>query len=159
MPDLLFRPLKIDDLDSIIKIENLCFAEEPWTLEAFKEEIVNPIAFYIVALLDGQPAAYGGMWIIVDEAHITNIAVHTKYQNMGIGSQLFDKMESTACNMGADAMTLEVRKSNLTAQNLYKRKKFTVSGVRKAYYANNKEDALIMWKRNLNDKVGGVVFD
>lgn len=100
------------------------------------------------AELDGRAkrvAGYGGLWLMVDEAHITAIAVAPPYRGLGVGEQLFLALVDIAREMGAQYITLEVRVSNTVAQNLYRKYGFKETGVRRRYYSDNNEDALIMW--------------
>lgn len=138
-----------EHIDEIMVIENLCF-EIPWSRQSMVDEITsNTLAFYLCAKVDGVIAGYAGMWQVCNEGHITNIAVHPEFRQGGIGSALVEKLISHARNSGIDSLTLEVRKSNYPAQKLYKKFKFADGGFRKAYYADNNEDALIMWRENL----------
>lgn len=140
-----FRQLSIHDVDDILKIENASFSI-PWTRDAFVREMtMNPYALYIGAELDGKLIAYGGMWIILDECHITNIAVLPEYRGMKIGDKLMYQMMQAMKANGAKKATLEVRVSNIVAQNMYKKYGFKNGGIRKGYYTDNHEDALIMW--------------
>lgn len=139
------RRMDIEDIDSVLEIEHLCFPS-PWTRESFIREIqTNMLAKYLVIELHGRIVGYGGMWFIVDEAHITNIAIHPKYRERGLGSYLVKSMIEYTKNLGIYRMTLEVRKSNLTAQRLYEKFNFKSAGIRPKYY-NNQEDAVIMWR-------------
>jgi ribosomal-protein-alanine N-acetyltransferase len=95
----------------------------------------------------GKAVGYAGMWQVMDEGHITNIAVHPEFRNYGVGSALMEALLATARSRGIVALTLEVRRSNFAAQALYRKYGFAEGGMRKAYYADNREDALIMWKR------------
>lgn len=133
------------DIDDICALECEAFTI-PWQKSAFEDEMQNDLAYYTVCELDGKIIAYGGMWLVLDEAHVTNIAVKKEYQNMGIGASLMDKMFASAKARGAKYMYLEVRKSNNTAYELYKKKGFMVHGVRKEYYPDNLEDAIVMLK-------------
>lgn len=140
-----FRILTIGDLDQILHIESSSFST-PWTKDAFVRELtMNPYAVYIGAELDGKIVAYGGVWVIIDEAHITNIAVLPEYRGKKIGEQLLMKMIETMMVKGAKRATLEVRVSNIVAQNLYRKFGFVNGGIRKGYYSDNQEDALVMW--------------
>jgi len=142
--------MRLSDLDDVVEIERLCFPT-PWSKEAFKMEIMrNFCARYAVARLNGKVVGYIGMWLVIDEAHITNIAVHPDYRHIGIGEKLMRYMMKMAVDMGINRMTLEVRKSNIVAQNLYKKLGFEESGIRKGYYLNNNEDAIIMWNFHLS---------
>ncbi len=140
------RPMQTRDLIAVWEIEKLCFSI-PWTKNAFLIEIAdNRCARYFAAHIDEKVIGYGGMWLMIDEAHITNIAVHPSYRKMGVGYSILKAMIYEALRNGADKMTLEVRVSNRKALNLYSRVGFRAEGVRKRYYSDNNEDALIMWK-------------
>lgn len=136
-------------IDGVMTVENLSFGI-PWSREAFVEELANnKAAIYLTAMADGMVVGYAGLWKILDEGHITNIAVHPQYRSTGIGSLLLERLISVAREAGIVALTLEVRRSNLMAQALYQKYGFTVAGARKRYYADNNEDALIMWKHEI----------
>ncbi len=138
-----------EHIDEIMVIENLSF-KIPWSRQSMVDEVTgNTFAYYLCARIDGRIAGYAGMWQVCDEGHITNVAVHPEFRQSGIGSALLENLISHARNSGIGSMTLEVRKSNLPAQNLYRKFKFVEGGFRKAYYADNNEDALIMWRENL----------
>ncbi|MDD5604201.1 MAG: ribosomal protein S18-alanine N-acetyltransferase, partial [Eubacteriales bacterium] len=118
--------------------------------EAFEEEIRgNKLSYYTVADVQGVIVGYAGMWIVADEAHIMNIAVLPAYRRHGMGSLLLNELISTAAKKNIGKMTLEVRKSNLAARALYQKFGFVPAGQRKAYYADNREDAVIMWKNDI----------
>lgn len=119
----------------------------PWSYDSFKRELKNKLASYLVVIMDNRVIAYGGIWVILEEAHITNIAVHPDYRCKGVGETLLNALLDKAYARGAKEITLEVRVSNLPAQWLYKKLGFSEEGIRKNYYEDNKEDALIMWKR------------
>jgi [ribosomal protein S18]-alanine N-acetyltransferase len=148
MNDVTICTLKDKYIDGILTISLLSFPIT-WSKDSFEKELANKFARYMVAVKDDTAVGYGGMWIIVDEAHITNIAVHPEFRGSGIASMLLEALIDACKLEGVTAMTLEVRKSNLVAQNLYSKYGFQLEGVRKGYYEDNKEDALIMWKRNL----------
>jgi ribosomal-protein-alanine N-acetyltransferase len=151
MEGLWVRPMKPQDIDDVLYIERTCFST-PWSYDAFKAEIEgNHCARYVVAEQDGKIRGYGGMWIILDEAHITNVAVHPHFRGMGIGEAIMKALIRTAAYLKVESMTLEVRVSNKVAQNLYKKLGFSSVGVRKGYYTDNGEDALIMWKDRLTN--------
>lgn len=133
-------------LDAVMEIEREAFAV-PWSRESFEMEIKrNKCAYYIVALLDDKVVGYGGMWLVIDEGHITNIAVHRDYRGRGIGKKIIEGLINEAKNRNLVAMTLEVRVSNKVAIHLYEKYGFVPFGRRKGYYADNNEDAIIMWK-------------
>jgi [ribosomal protein S18]-alanine N-acetyltransferase len=142
---LLFRHMREDDIEQIVNIENLSFAT-PWSRESFLNELnKNQFATYVVMEDDEKIIGYCGMWLIVDEAHITNIAVLPEYRGRKLGDALLAKVVETARDMGAKSMTLEVRVSNQVAQNLYRKYGFKNGGIRKGYYTDNHEDAIVMW--------------
>ena len=131
------------DLDAICEIENLCF-KTPWSRDSFLREVTeNQCARYVVAREDGRAVAYAGCWFILDEGHITNIAVHPDFRGRGIGEAVTRNLIQLAADSGMVWMTLEVRRSNRVAQNLYHKLGFIDVGYRKRYYENS-EDALIM---------------
>lgn len=142
---VLFRRMHTKDIEDILVVEKACF-RSGWTPQAFYNELKNnQFACYILIEYEEQVVGYGGMWIIINEAHITNIAVHPAYQRKGLGLRLMGEMMNSARTMGADKMTLEVRESNNVAKHLYAKLGFEVTGVRPGYYSDNLEDALIMW--------------
>lgn len=142
-------PMSLDHIDDVMTVEHLSF-RIPWSRSAFIEEITNnKFAIYISAAIKGQTVGYAGMWKVCDEGHITNIAVHPDYRGNGIGSLLIEKLIDIARQEGISSMTLEVRRSNLVAQSLYNKYGFCIAGMRKSYYADNGEDALIMWREQL----------
>jgi len=139
----------VDHIDDIMIVEHLSF-RIPWSREAFIEEVTrNKFAYYLSAKADGKVVGYAGMWCVCGEGHITNIAVHPGYRRNGVGSKLMESLIEYARQNKITAMTLEVRKSNLAAQRLYKKFGFVEDGLRKSYYADNGEDAIIMWKRDI----------
>ncbi len=138
-----------EHIDNIMVIENLSF-KIPWSRKSVADEIMlNSFAFYLCAKVDGEIAGYAGMWQVCDEGHITNIAVHPEFRQAGVGSALMESLITHARNSGIKSMTLEVRKSNIAAQNLYRKFRFADGGARKAYYADNNEDAIIMWRNDM----------
>ncbi len=142
---MLVRDMKLEDLDQIMILEELCFSV-PWSRDAFTNEITkNKLAHYIILEIDEIIVGYGGVWYIVDEGHITNVAIHKDYRKQGLGKELVKGMIEKAKKSNISHMTLEVRKSNIPAITLYERMGFLVAGVRPKYYTDNNEDALIMW--------------
>ena len=138
----------IEDIDDVMVVEKLSF-KIPWSRNALTEEVTNnKFAKYIVAKVNGRVVGYAGMWKVCDEGHITNIAVHPEYRRQGIGNKLVENLILIAEEEGISRMTLEVRRGNCAAQNMYKKHGFVEEGFRKAYYADNGEDAIIMWKEN-----------
>lgn len=154
--ELVFRKMTLDDLPDVMKIEQDAFAT-PWTEEAFRNELTNNMfAQYMAMEYKGQVIGYTGMWIIVDEAHITNIAILSPYRGLGLGKLLMHEVQRTASFLGAVRMTLEVRESNEIAQRLYRQFGFVNAGVRPRYYSDNNEDAIIMWADLPQGKEGAV---
>lgn len=135
-------------VDGVYKLSKECFSV-PWTLESINNELNNPLAKYIVAqdLSTREVIGFVGVWIIAGEGDITNIAVSPKYRNKGIASELLTKLFELCKTFSCEHLTLEVRLSNIAAQNLYKKFNFKEEGIRKGYYSDNNEDAIIMWKR------------
>lgn len=151
--EITYRLMQVEDIDKIIVVEHASFPT-PWTREAFYHELVqNHLAYYIVAEMENRVVGYCGVWIIMDEAHITNVAVHPHDRGQRIGEMLMRQMISLSMAYGAKRMTLEVRISNYIAQSLYKKLGFEETGIRKGYYADNHEDAVIMWV-NLDESKG-----
>ena len=138
--------MEMEHIDEVMVVESLSFTV-PWSRNSFVEELTkNKFSRYIVAKVEGVVVGYAGMWLIAGEGHITNIAVHPSFRGYGIGKKLMDGLICIAKSEGVDRLTLEVRRSNLIAQSLYYKYGFEICGERKAYYTDNKEDALIMWK-------------
>jgi ribosomal-protein-alanine N-acetyltransferase len=140
-----FRPMELGDVPVVCEIEQESFPT-PWTEGAFVNELTNNnFAHYIMMELDGVVAGYGGMWLILEEAHVTNIAVRPPFRGRGLGERLMAELMQRASFLGAQRMTLEVRVSNLIAQRLYEKMGFYAAGMRRKYYTDNNEDAVIMW--------------
>ncbi len=140
------RDMFLTDLDRIIEIESRSFPTA-WSRNAFQSELVeNTFATYLVLDFHGTVVAYGGMWLILDEAHVTNVAVHPDFRGHHLGETMMVGLMTRGKQLGATRMTLEVRRGNDIAQNLYQKLGFTQLGVRKGYYTDTREDALIMWK-------------
>ena len=143
MSDVIIRRMTIADVDGVAAVEAATFPT-PWSRDAFASEMKNVAARYLVAEKDGSIIGYAGAWIILDESHITNIAVMESCRGQGIGRRLTHGLMQYLSNLGAVYATLEVRRSNTVAQNLYVSLGFIKLGVRKRYYEDNGEDALIM---------------
>ena len=143
MPEITIRRMTMDDVDGVYAVEIGTFVDA-WSRDAFVSDMKNPGARYLVAEQDGKIIGYAGAWVILDESHITNIAVLKEHRGQGTGKRLTHGLLQYLSNLGAAYATLEVRRSNEIAQNLYKSLGFVQLGVRKRYYADNGEDALIM---------------
>nr|WP_039238109.1 ribosomal protein S18-alanine N-acetyltransferase [Bacillus thermotolerans] len=147
MDELYVRRMTIADVDKVYEIEHKSFTA-PWTKESFVQEMTsNHFAIYHVAEWQGKVVGYCGMWLVLDESQITNIAVLPEYRGQGFGEKLLVYVMEAARKNGASVMSLEVRVSNLAAQHLYKKLGFQTGGIRKNYYSDNQEDALVMWVR------------
>ncbi len=139
------------DVHEVWALEKLCFSL-PWSLESFLLEVEqNQCARYYTAKMGDRILGYGGMWLVLDEAHITNIAVHPECRRQGVGEIIMKTLMKEAATLHITRMTLEVRVSNKGAIHLYKKLGFEEGGIRKQYYPDNGEDALIMW----NFHIGG----
>jgi ribosomal-protein-alanine N-acetyltransferase len=141
------------DIEQIMEIESVIFGTYHWTPQSFISEISNDFGNYFVAFDESTQTVvgYGGFWLILDEAHITTIAVKPDCRNQGIGELILQKMVDVGYEKNVKWFTLEVRASNVAAQNLYYKYEFKSLGLRKKYYQDNAEDALIMWTENIWD--------
>lgn len=139
--------MREEDIDQVLEIEHRSFTT-PWSREAFYNELnMNKFAVYIVLEVDKKVVGYCGVWVVIDEAHITNIAILPEYRGRKFGEALMQNLFDVAKTMGAKSMTLEVRVTNYVAQGLYRKFGFQKGGLRKNYYTDNQEDALVMWVR------------
>jgi [ribosomal protein S18]-alanine N-acetyltransferase len=145
------EPMRLDDVTAVHEIERLSFAT-PWPAYAFEQELRgNRLARYLVARAGETVVAFAGLWLMVDEGHITTFGVHPDWRRQGIGRQLLLHLAELAVEIGAGHMTLEVRVSNLAAQALYRSFGFEVAGRRLRYYTDDGEDALVMTTPSLAD--------
>jgi [ribosomal protein S18]-alanine N-acetyltransferase len=137
-------PMELADIPTVREIERLSFAT-PWPSYAFEQELTsNRLARYVVARSGPMAVGFGGIWLMVDEAHITTFAVHPEWRRQGIGRRLLVALIEQALELSAARMTLEVRASNAAAQRLYTELAFVEAGRRVGYYTDDGEDALIM---------------
>jgi ribosomal-protein-alanine N-acetyltransferase len=152
---LLIEPMRLEDVDEVQRIELASFST-PWPENAYRSELMtNRLASYLVARVDGRIVAYGGMWLMVDEAHITTFAVHPGWRRQRIGERLLLSFLDLARDRRAREATLEVRLSNLAARRLYEKYGFRPVGLRPRYYSDDNEDALIMTTDPLDDRAFG----
>lgn len=159
MADVLIRQAKPGDAEDIYEIEQICFPD-PWSLTSIKYELEeNERAFYVVAVHSGKVVGYAGLWWILDEGHITNVAVRPGYRNRKIAEGIIRVLLEHTGKEGILHHTLEVRRSNEPAINLYEKFGFEVCGVRKGYYRFEGEDALIMWRHAENADEGAELID
>lgn len=145
------RPLAIEDLDQIMEIEPVAFGSHHWSRQSFINELANSGGTYFSAIesATGTVCGYSGYWLIGDEAHITTLAVHPDFRRKGLGELLLINDIHSAIKVGAKCMTLEVRVSNDPAQRLYYKYGFKSMGLRRKYYQDNNEDALVLWMENI----------
>ncbi len=144
-----FEEMCPEHLYQVAEIEKVSFPT-PWSPYTFACELMqNDFSYYIVAMAEGEVVGYGGMWLVLDEAHITNVAVKPVCRGKRIGKALMMEIIRRAALAGVKSMTLEVRPSNCGARKLYTDLGFVEKGVRKGYYIDNGEDAIIMWKERL----------
>ena len=145
---LSFREMLPADAEAVEIVEKASFAV-PWSRKSFWEEAANEQTCYLLALDDERVIGYAGMWLVLDEAQITNVAIHPDHRGQKIGLALLKEMIKEAVKRGAERMTLEVRPSNVAALALYTSLDFQDCGRRPGYYQDNGEDAIIMWNLNL----------
>ena len=137
------RKATLKDVEGIHQVESNAF-HDPWSQQAFKNELSNPITTYFVAEQDGEIIGFVGMWEVMGEGQITNVAVHTRERKKGIGQKLLDELIRYSKEKSLDVLLLEVRRSNKAASTLYKLKGFKEIGERKNYYTKPTEDAILM---------------
>ena len=148
---LAIEAMRLEDLPVVQAIEQASFSS-PWPPNAYRSELeTNRLASYLVVRVDGDIVAYGGMWLMVDEAHITTFAVHPAWRRRRIGERLLLAFLDLAVVRRAHEATLEVRLSNLPARRLYEKYGFRPVGLRPRYYSDDNEDALIMTTEPLAD--------
>jgi ribosomal-protein-alanine N-acetyltransferase len=145
---LRFEELREDRIPDILEIEKQVNTA-PWSEKSFRNELDHKGGIFIVALLEGKVVGYGGVWLVIDEAHITTIAVDPACQRQGIGTRLVVDLLIRARQAGMTCSTLEVRAGNLPAISLYEKLGFKNTATRRAYYPDNKEDAIVMWLYDL----------
>lgn len=140
------RQAEPKDRKAMAELDRICFAV-PWSEESFRKELEeNDLAFYLVAELDGELIGYAGLWAIMEEGHITNVAVHPDHRRKGLARILVMQLMDAGEKNGLERFTLEVRPSNTAALALYTSLGFQEAGRRTGYYKDNGEDALILWR-------------
>ena len=144
MAQEVIRPMVRADVNRVHEIECTCF-RSPWSKLALAGELRNEVAHYLVMEADGVICGYGGMWLLFEEAHVTNVAIMPEYRGQGRGKRLMLAMMDHAVKRGAEKMTLEVREGNIAAQKVYLTCGFASEGIRPNYYEDNHENAVIMW--------------
>ena len=146
------RAMRKADVKAVYEIEVLSF-RTPWSFRSLMGELKNDVAHYTVLEKDGEIVGYCGMWVLFEEAHITNIAIHPAFRGSGYGKLLLHASMRVAASFGAEMMTLEVRETNSVAQKMYDEMDFLQQGRRKRYYTDTGEDALLLWNRNMLETI------
>ena len=152
---MILREANENDIKRIAELEKICFPTEPWSENMIKADIVDndQATYYVCDMSDeGVPkeqavVGYVGVWQILDEGHITNVAIAPEYRRRHIAESLILVMMTQTLKKGVKSWTLEVRASNEAAINLYTKRGFLAEGIRRGYYQDNNEDAIIMWWR------------
>jgi len=139
-----------DQIDAIVAIEHASFTS-PWTRDMYVAELAKRglAYFYLAKTTEGEIVGFCSFWHVVDELHINNLAVAPSHRRVGIGTALLMRVLTAGAELGARRATLEVRRSNEAARILYERFGFSVAGVRRGYYTNPVEDALVLWREEL----------
>lgn len=141
------------DLKEVLRIEQQSFSTT-WPANAFYQELhENKLAHYYVGRVAGRVVAYGGIWVILEDSHVTTIAVTPECRGQKLGEKMLLHLLDQAIERGASWMTLEVRESNGVAQALYRKYGFTTVSTRKGYYSDNNENAFVMWAGNLKSEI------
>lgn len=143
-----FELLQKTHIPAILEIENRTNSA-PWSERSFLNELDNPHGIFLVAFDEGKIVAYGGVWLVIDEAHITTVAVDDSKRRQGIGERLMRELLKRAKERGMVCSTLEVRAGNAPAVALYEKLGYQVTARRKNYYPDNNEDALVMWLHDM----------
>lgn len=151
--DLVIEPMTDGDIKDVLRIEQQSFTTT-WPSNAFFQELHdNKLAHYFIGRVGKQLVAYGGIWVILEDSHVTTIAVSPAFRGRKFGEVMLLHLLDEAITRGASWMTLEVRESNAIAQSLYRKYGFTTVSTRKGYYSDNNENALVMWAGNLKSEI------
>lgn len=143
-PAVTVSPMRRRHLRAVLAIEAQVYPR-PWSSRLFEDELDRGGRAYLVARVGPTVVGYAGVLMIADDGHVATLAVDPAWQGRGIATRLLLELVRQAIGLGAEQLTLEVRVSNTTAQGIYRRFGFAPAGARKAYYADNGEDALVMW--------------
>ncbi|WP_163538259.1 ribosomal protein S18-alanine N-acetyltransferase [Gracilibacillus sp. YIM 98692] len=145
MDKIVFRKMTENDIEAVSQIDEKSFPK-PWPKQIYYEEMnLNQYAKYFVTTVNEEVVGFCGTWMVLDEAQVTNIAIHPAYRGRGLGEGLFQYVINYAVAHDVKHLSLEVRMSNLVAQRMYKKFGLQPGGVRKNYYTDNQEDALVLW--------------
>ena len=142
-------PMRRRHLRAVLAIESSVYPR-PWSSRLFEDELERGGRVYLVARIGPTLVGYAGVLMIADDAHVATVAIDPAWQRHGIATRLLAELVRQALALGANQMTLEVRMSNVRAQEIYRRFGFVPAGARKAYYSDNGEDALVMWAHEIN---------
>lgn len=148
MRDISIVAMNDENIIGVKEVSDLSFSI-PWSFDALKKELDNKYSKYVVAKYGDTVVGFGGIWLLFDEGHITNIAVHSDYRCHGIADSILEHLMSICKAHNVAGITLEVRQSNKAAILLYEKHKFSIEGIRKNYYHHPKEDGYIMWNHNI----------
>lgn len=147
------EPMMVNDISAVLRIERACFSTV-WPSDAFYNELnTNKLAHYFVGRYGDRVVAYGGIWVVIEDSHITTLAVDPDFRRQGFGEVLLMRLIDEAIERDAAWMTLEVRESNTAAQQLYRKYGFTTVTMRAGYYTDDNESALIMWAGSLKSEL------
>jgi ribosomal-protein-alanine N-acetyltransferase len=147
------QPMATSDVAAVTRIERASFSTI-WPSDAFYNELsTNKLAHYFVGRYDDRVVAYGGIWVILEDSHVTTLAVDPEYRGRRFGEVLLLRLIDEAIERGAAWITLEVRESNVVAQRLYRKYGFTTVTMRSGYYSDDNESALIMWAGSLRSEL------
>ncbi len=146
-------PFQTEHLEAVTALESVIYAgHDPWSRNAFAQELLTSHSLWLVAVDEGGLVAYGGGWVARGKFHLLNLAVASAHRRKGIGQQLMVALMNQAFQRGCEAATLEVRRGNEAARQLYEKLGFRVEGVRRSYYTNG-EDAVIYSLERLNGQL------
>jgi len=147
--NVIINKMTLNDIDKVLIIEELCF-NTPWSKKSFYEDIKNNnLSIYFVAKTADRIIGYASMWKVLNEGQIMNIAVHPEFRGVGVGRNLITALINISKKEEITDLILEVRRSNIIAKELYLKFGFQIEGIRKSYYSDNGEDAIIMHKRQI----------
>ena len=150
LSEIKIEPMKKEDIEDVVQIESEAYGKHHWTKSSFYDEMSNNLAkYYSAKTPEGELVGYAGTWHIIDEGHITTIAVKKDYLRNHIGEAIIHRIIEDCYKNNIKYLTLEVRVSNIPAIKLYEKYGFQSLGTRKGYYQDNDEDALIMWTENI----------
>jgi [ribosomal protein S18]-alanine N-acetyltransferase len=146
-------PMATGDIPVVTKIERASFATI-WPSDAFYNELsTNKVAHYYVGRIGDRIVAYGGIWVILEDSHVTTLAVDPAFRGRRCGEIMLLRLIEEAMERGAAWMTLEVRESNVVAQQLYRKYGFTAVTMRRGYYSDDNESAMVMWAGSLKSEL------